>query len=905
MTPVGLPPVGLRCAHLENPLGVAPDRVRFGWRLSGDGLQQAFQIQVTRNGGGFHPDTPPSWDSGQTPSGDSADVPYAGPPLVRGALYEWRVRVWDAAGTASPWSDPASFEVELGPGDWSASWIGLGPVREDFTPPSQPGRPDAVLSALRPAPHLRRSFTVAGPVAAARLRVTALGLYEARLNGHRVGDAYLTPGWTDYDQRVLYQSYDVTDLITPGENVLGAILGDGWYCGFVGFDAKRAGAHYGSAPELLAQLDITLADGTAARVVTDEEWTGRSADIRHADLLMGERQDRRLALDGWDGFAPDGADSPGWRAVHARPLDERVIAADPGVPVRVTQEIEPATVSRTAEGTYLVDFGQNLTGWVRVRATGPAGTTIRVRHAEVLDDAGALYTDNLRTARQADEYVLAGGPAVLEPHFTVHGFRYAELTGYPGAPGPGDITARVVHSDITAAGSFESTEPWLDQLFRNIDWGQRGNFISVPTDCPQRDERLGWLGDAQIFARTACYNRDVAAFFAKWLDDVAEAQFPSGAFPDIAPRLNFPGAGAPAWGDAGVIVPWTVWKMYGDRGLPARHFGAMTAWMDFIERGNPGYLRTRELGHSYNDWLAPGADDTPRELLATAYWAHDAALLAELAEAVGRPQDAARYRELRAKIGAAFADAFVAGDGRLASGTQTAYVLGLHLDLIPDELRAAAAGHLVSAIGAAGGHLATGFVGVGYLLPALSATGHTEVAYRLLSQRSFPSWRYMIDRGATTIWERWDGWSAERGFQSAWMNSFNHYSLGSVGEWLYRYVLGIDQEAGTAGFGRLVLRPHPGGSLAAASGSYQSVRGPVRAGWTRSGGRLSYRVELPANVRASVHLPSADAAAVRDAAGGAPAATGAFPGLLGAGEAVFHVGPGRHEFSGPDVQPVG
>jgi alpha-L-rhamnosidase len=935
-----LHPVGLRCAHLDNPLGIAPDRVRFGWLLSGDGLQQAYQIQVTPNGGGWLPDVLVSWDSGQTASGESADVPYPGPPLARGGRYQWRVRVWDAAGTASPWSEPASFEVELGPGDWSACWIGLGPAREDFAPPSQPGRPDPVLNALRPAPFLRRSFTVAGPVAAARLHVTALGLYEARLNGHRVGDAYLAPGWTDYNQRVLYQSYDVTSLVRPGENVLGAILGDGWYCGFVGFDAKRAGAHYGAAPELLAQLDITLADGTTARVVTDEEWTGRSADIRHADLLMGERQDLRLALPGWDraathgvpghgvpehgvpghgvpehgvpghglpehGAGQDGADSPGWRPVLLRPLDERVIAADPGVPVRVTQEITPATVSATARGTYLVDFGQNLTGWLRVRAAGPAGTTIRVRHAEVLDDTGALYTDNLRTARQADEYVLAGGPAVLEPHFTVHGFRYAELTGYPGEPGPGDITARVAHSDIPAAGSFESAEPWLDRLLLNIDWGQRGNFISVPTDCPQRDERLGWLGDAQIFARTACYNRDVAAFFAKWLDDVAEAQLPSGAFPDIAPRLNFPGAGAPAWGDAGVIVPWTVWKMYGDRGLPARHFGAMTAWMDFIERGNPGYLRTRELGHSYNDWLAPGTDDTPRELLATAYWAHDAALLAELAQAVGRPDDAARYRELRAKIGAAFADAFVSGDGQLTSGTQTAYVLGLHLDLVPGELRAAAAGHLVSAIGAAGGHLATGFVGVGYLLPALTATGHSEVAYRLLGQRTFPSWRYMIDRGATTIWERWDGWSAERGFQSAWMNSFNHYSLGSVGEWLYRYVLGIDQQPGTAGFGRLMLRPHPGGSLEAASGCYQSVRGPVRAGWRRSGGRLTYRVELPANVSASVHVPSADAAAVRDAAGSPPAAAGAFPGLLGASEAVFHVGPGRHEFSGPDLQLVG
>jgi alpha-L-rhamnosidase len=763
-----------------------------------------------------------------------------------------------------------------------------------------------VAAALRPAPYLRRSFTLAGPVATARLHVTALGLYEARLNGQRVGDAFLTPGWTDYGQRVLYQAYDVTALLRDGENVLGAILGDGWYSGFVGFDAKRAGAHYGPAPELLAQLEVTFADGTVARVVTDGAWQGRFAALRHADLLMGERHDLRLEPRGWDspgfdeGFAPEGRG--GWRAVRHRPRDARILAADPGVPVRVTQEVTPVSITRTADGGSVVDFGQNLTGWLRIRASGPAGTVVRVRHAEVLDDDGRLYTDNLRTARQADEYVLAGGPAVLEPRFTVHGFRYAEVTGYPGEPAPGDIVARVAHSDIGAAGTWESDQPWLDQLFRNIDWGQRGNFISVPTDCPQRDERLGWLGDAQIFARTACYNRDVAAFFAKWLDDVADAQLPSGAYPDIAPRLSFPGAAAPAWGDAGVIVPWTVWKMYGDRGVATRHFGAMTEWMDFLARGNPGYLRTRDLGHNYNDWLAPGRDDTPRELLATAYWAYDAALLAELAEAIGRDDEAARYRELRAKIGAAFADEFVGADGLVASGTQTAYVLALHMELLPLHLRAAAAGHLVAAIRAADWHLTTGFVGVGYLLPALSAAGHADVAYRLLAQRTFPSWRYMIDRGATTIWERWDGWSAEQGFQSAWMNSFNHYALGSVGEWLYRFVLGIDQEPGSAGFGRLRLRPHPCGPLDRAAGSYQSARGPVLAGWERAGGRFTYRVEVPPNALASVHVPSADPGAVRDAAGGRPAAVGQYPGLRDAGEAVFHVGSGRHEFSGPDLQ---
>ena len=898
-------PVSLRCAHLDNPLGIAPDRVRFSWQLAGTGLQQAYQLQVIQNDSVFHPAVTPVWDSGLTHSANCADVPYGGPPLTPGGRYAWRVRVWDSAGTESGWSDPATFEVELGPADWAASWIGLGALREHFGPPSQPGRPDPVAMALRPAPHLRRAFTLAGPVASARLHVTALGLYEARVNGQRVGDAYLSPGWTDYDQRVLYQSYDVTGLLREGENVLGALLGDGWYCGFVGFDAKRAGGHYGASPELLAQLDVTLADGTAVQVVTDAEWTGRFGAIEHADLLMGERHDLRLALPGWD--SPDGSDAAacdgtGWRPVLSRALDGRLLAADPGVPVRVTAEVAPVSVTRTADETHLVDFGQNLTGWLQIRASGPAGAAITVRHAEVLDAGGRLYTENLRTARQADSYVLAGGPAVLEPHFTVHGFRYAEVTGYPGDPGPGDIVARVAHSDTPATGAFESSEPWLDQLFRNIDWGQRGNFISVPTDCPQRDERLGWLGDAQIFARTACYNRDVAAFYAKWLDDVAEAQLPSGAFPDIAPRLNFPGAGAPAWGDAGVIVPWTAWKMYGDRGVLERHYAAMTAWMDFIERGNPDYLRSRELGHSYNDWLSPGSDQTPHPMVATAYWAHDAALMAEAADVIGLPGDAARYRELRAKIGAAFAAAFVDAAGHLDSGTQTAYVLGLHLELIPEESRAAAADHLVAAIRAADWHLTTGFVGVGYLLPVLSSTGHTDVAYRLLAQRSFPSWRYMIDQGATTIWERWDGWSQEHGFQSAWMNSFNHYSLGSVGEWLYRFVLGIDQEPGTAGFGRLLLRPHPGGPLHRAQGSFQSARGLIRAGWERAAGRFTYRVEVPPNALASVHVPSADPAGVRDAAGGHPADVTEYPGLAGAGAAVFVVGPGRHEFSGSDSQ---
>ena len=911
MTTPPLTPAGLRCAHQVDPLGVAPDRVRLGWVLEGTGTaraQHAYQVLVAPDETRLSAGEDLSWDSGRAESSCSADIAYAGLPLAPGGRYTWKVRVWDENGSVSGWSEPAAFEVELDrTNGWHASWIGQGRTGERATPPDWPGPVDAVARTLTPAPYLRRAFTVDKPVASARLYVTALGLYEIRLNGRRVGDGFLTPGWTDYTRRILYQTYDVTGLLADGENVLAAILAHGWYAGFVGFDAKRAGAHYGAAPELLAQLLITHPDRSREWIVTDEQWTSSTGAIRHADLLMGERHDLALEPHGWDlpGFEAlhSGASGAGgWRPVQCRERDGTPLAADPGPPTRVTEEIAPRSIATYDGGRHIADFGQNLTGWLRISTHGPAGTRIRIRHGEALAADGSLYTENLRTARQADEFTTGGGAEVLEPRFTLHGFRYAEISGFPGDIGLANVTARVVHSDIPAAGTFESSQPWLDQLFQNIDWGQRGNFISVPTDCPQRDERLGWLGDAQVFARTACYNRDVAAFFAKWLDDVADAQLDSGAFADLAPRLdlrNVRGAGAPGWGDAGVIVPWTVWKMYGDTGILHRHFGAMTAWMDFLERTNPDYLRTRELGNSYNDWLAPGDDDTPPELLATAYWAYDAALMAEIAETTGRADDAAGYRALWSKVRSAFADAFVAADGQVASGTQTAYVLALHMNLVPDELWAAAADRLVAAIRTAGWHLATGYGGVGRLLPVLSSTGHTEVAYRLLEQESIPSWRYMVEAGATTIWERWDGWSAERGFQSPWMNSLNHYAFGSVGEWLYRFLLGIDQAPGTAGFGQLLLRPHPGGSLSWARGTYRSVRGPVSTGWKRSGDRFAYWVELPPNVSATVRVPSSRAAEIRDAAGHPPVSLDSFPGAQDVREAVFHIGSGAHEFSGP------
>ena len=901
-----LVPVDLRCAHKQSPLGVEGGRARFSWRVAGTGTgrrQTAYQVRVGRDDADLERGSGLLWDTGRTAAEASSDIPYRGASLAPARRYRWKVRVWDEVGRPGPWGPSAAFETALDPktGWQGCSWIGLGSGHAPVDPPASQGPVDAVTLALKPAPYLRRAFTLDQEFGSARLYATALGIYQFSVNGSPVGDSVLAPGWTDYDQRLLYQTYDVTELLVRGDNVIGAIVADGWACGFYGFDAKRAGAHYSRDPQLMAQLVITLADGREERIVTDNRWRSSTGAIAHADLLMGERRDGRREPQGWD---RPGYDAGSWRGVSCRERDRAALVADPGPPVRVMEEVKAKSVGRSPAGELIVDFGQNLAGWARLKVDEPAGTVVRVRHGEVLSEDGSLYVDNLRTARQTDLFTTSGGGEVLEPRFTLHGFRYAGISGLSGELSPVDATACVVHSDMPRTGSFECSSSAVNQLHANIDWGQRSNYISIPTDCPQRDERLGWLGDAQIFALTAAYNRDVASFFSKWLDDLADAQLPSGAFTDFAPRLHHDEPAAPAWGDAGVIVPWTMYKIYGDTEVLERNFGSMQAWMDFLSRSNPDKLRTRQLGSNYGDWLAPKGDFTPRELLATAYWAYDATLMAEIARATGRSGEATGYERLAHDVREAFTKAYGGTGGRLVPETQTAYVLALHMGLIPDDLRADAAAHLVEAIAREEWHVATGFVGVGYLLPVLSSNGYSDVAYRLLEQRSFPSWQYTIDRGATTIWERWDGWTEENGFQSPEMNSFNHYSLGSVGEWLYRYVLGIDLAPGAAGFERVVIRPNPGGSLTYARGSFRSVRGEISTAWARDGGRFTLSVEVPPNVQASVRVPSSRPGDVVDGHGAAPAAVAAYPGATGKLEAVFEVGSGSYSFSGPELVPA-
>jgi alpha-L-rhamnosidase len=759
------------------------------------------------------------------------------------------------------------------------------------------GSVETLLADPGGKPLLRREFSVQGKVSRARIYSTALGLYELSLNGSRVGDAQLAPGWTDYKQRIQYQTFDVTNQIVQGDNTLGAMLGDGWYSGSIAWFGDK---NYGDRPELLAELRIDYADGTSQTIGSDGAWRSADGPVLRGDNIHGETYDARLDPPGWRLSTFDDA---AWSAATVLdttsddPTRRLVAQVDP--PVKVTGELSPKTVTQPKPGVWVFDLGQNMVGSVRLRVDGSAGQTVRIRHAEVLNPDGTVYTANLRSAQATDYYTLAGsGAEVFEPRFTFHGFRYVELTGFPGVPTLSTVTGRVMGTAASVTGELTTSNAMINQLQSNITWGQRGNFLSIPTDTPARDERLGWTGDINVFAKTATFNMDSLSFLTKWLADLRDAQSSNGAYPDVAPRVCC-GDGTAGWADAGITVPYTLWKRYGDTKVLADHYDSMRRYIDYVQATSSGLLRPN--AGPYLDWLNLD-DPTPAGVIGTAYAAYSTRLFAEMAAALGHAGDAATYGARATAVAQAFADTYVAADGRIQGDSQTAYVLALSMGLVPDAKRDAAGKRLAEKVASRGFHLSTGFLGTPTLLPALSGAGNLDIAYRLLLNQDYPSWGYEIAHGATTVWERWDSIKPDGSFGDVGMNSFNHYAYGAVGDWMYSTIGGIQPDDAAPGYRHVTIAPQPGGGLTSARAAYHSRYGQIVSSWKLdAAGQMSLDVTVPGNTTATVVIPTASRWAVTEGGKPADGADGVQFVRVTGSTAVFTVGSGTYRFA---VDPV-
>jgi alpha-L-rhamnosidase len=747
---------------------------------------------------------------------------------------------------------------------------------------------------LQRAAYLRRTIAIAKKVQSARLYATALGSYRVFLNGSRVGSDVLTPDFTDYRKRVLYQTYDVTNLLTRGNNVISALLGDGWY----GSGLTWVGVHFFSPPDrFVAQLEIDYTDGSHDTIVTDNSWKAAASAIVRSDIYGGEVYDARLEQTGWE--KPGFKDSE-WNQATIADAPTVEVSSQIAAPAHVIARLAPKTVTPVAKGAYIFDLGQNMVGWATLKVKGARGTRIRLRFAEILNPDGTIYTANLRNADATDDYILRGGDEeTFSPHFTFHGFRYVEMTGYPGRP-PLDAIKGEVLSSVNGdpAASLKTSSSLVNHMWSIGLWGQRGNFLSIPTDCPQRDERLGWMGDAGVFWRTGSYNFDVAAFSQKFIQDIVDAQTRQGAFTNVSPN-TLPSeedetedssassdgtVGAPGWGDAGVIVPWTTWLQYGDKAVIEENWKAMQRWMDFIQSRNPDFLRRKGVGPNFADWLAPD-EHTNKDLLATAYWALIANMMSQMAHAMGNEADAKKYEAVVENIRVAFQKAYIKDDGEVGTGTQTSYVVALYTKMAPPALEPLLVDRLVKGIEERNWHLSTGFLGTPFLLFTLSDHGRSDVAYRLLLNDTYPSWGYMLSKGATTWWERWNG---DTGDPS--MNSYNHYAFGSVIAWVYRYSAGIDTLPNAPGFKEIVVHPHLDPRMTSARAEYQSIYGKIISDWKGTqAGPFSLNITIPANTSATVFLPAVAGAHLTESRNPVEA-------QLEEGSYVVHVGSGSYNF---------
>jgi alpha-L-rhamnosidase len=798
------PPVHLRCEYLVNPLGMDVREPRFAWVLehaTRAEAQTAYHVMVSSDRAAEKGDV---WDSGKISSADSTQVAYKGSALRSGTTYFWKVRWWDKEGRESPWSAVARLDTGLlDAAEWRGAWIGGGN-------------------------ELRKEFALGAAVKRARAYVCGLGYHELRINGRKAGRSVLDPGWTTFDKRALYVTYDVTEMLRPGQNALGVILGQGWF-------KSRA---------LLLQLNVELADGSAMSVVSDTTWRAADGPILEDSIYDGESYDARRETPGWD---RPGFDAAGWRAAESVKPPGGILSAQMMPAIEVVDTIIPLKMTNPAPGVYVFDMGQNFSGWARLRISGPRGTDIRLRFAELLYDTGLINQENLRSARAEDHYILKGeGEETWEPRFTYHGFRYVELAGYPGAPKLDTVRGRVVHSAVKPVGSFAASKPVLNDLQRIITWGQKTNLHSIPTDCDQRDERMGWMGDAQGTAEEAIMNFDMAAFYTNFLRDIRDVQDEKGQITDTVPYIWGSRPADPAWGTAYPLIAWYMYQYYGDTRVLADHYDGLKKYVEFLRsKSERGLLRYSW----YGDWVA--VEKCPGEVVSTFYYYYDVKVLSEAAKVLGKKEDAAAYAKLAEEIKAAFHKAyFDPKTGNYADGSQTANTLPLFLELAPDDARGRAWGRLFDDIVYThASHLTTGIIGTKYIMELLTRMGNSDLAYDIAVQTTYPSWGYMIENGATTLWELWQ----KREGPS--MNSHNHPMFGSVGAWLYKALAGLTMAPDSVGFERLLFAPQMVRDLRHAAGSTVTVRGEVACAWSRTDRSVRVEVTVPVGSTAEVVIP--------------------------------------------------
>jgi len=840
----------LRCEYLDNPIGIDMVRPRLSW-LPGQ-RQAAYQLLVASSKELLAADNGDLWDSCQVHSSQSTQIEYVGKPLASHLRCFWKVRVWDKDRIVSEWSKAAEWTMGLlDKNDWKAQWIGA--EKTDVT---------KVTNAVpTPARYLRRDFSVGEGLRRATVSISGLGLFELQINGHKIGKHVLEPALSQYNKRIFYVTFDVLKQLHAGSNSVGIILGNGRYYPLRIWAATPL--YLTGYPKALFQLDLEYAGGSVAQVVSDGSWKiTTNGPIRANNEYDGEECDARMELDGW---SQPGFDDSAWQTAHVVSAGSAQLSAQMSHPIEIVQTIHPQAILHSAAGVYIYDMGQNMVGWCRLQVSGPRGTRVQLRHAEILDTNGLLYVDNLRTAKASDTYVLKGRDLeVYAPRFTYHGFRYVEVTGFPGEPGLTNLEGEVVRDALPHAGDFECSNPLLNRIYHNIYWGTQDNYRSIPTDCPQRDERQGWLGDRSEEALGESYMFDVAAFYNQWIDDIRDTQRANGSVPDVAPSYFTLYNDGVTWPSSYIIIPQMLYDQYGDLRALQTHYVAMKTWTDYMA----GFLDHGIMPtNTYADWCVPPESPTLIEsrdpkrktdgpLISTAYFYHDLCLMARTAMLLRKPSDERQFRKLAGQVRAAFQSKyFHSADACYDNGTQTSSVLPLAFDMVPKKYKTVVMSHFVKKIEVdSQRHVGTGLIGGQHLMRALSENGRFDLAYALATQTTYPSWGYMVSKGATTIWELWNGDTADPA-----MNSGNHVMLiGDLNIWLHEYLLGIRPDPAAPGFAKFIICPEPVGDLKWVKGNHQSMHGKIDCQWWLEKGRFELTATVPPNTTATVYLPASN-----------------------------------------------